>query len=252
MITVPETSSNRKTECVTHKLRRKTMKKKVVLACLLMASVCGVYAQNMTLAPEAGISAVQRYGWGQEWRPSAKIGVAADFNLTRHFGIESGLFYTFRGYSISNGGTYSNENSTWIENVSQTRHFLQIPVMAQFRWNLNKDTKLFFGVGPYVAFCLKNKFDSNPYYLKGNTPGMHEQYYDGFVYGKDAWGNDNLYLYDEARRFDWGVSSNIGIETHHWYAKLQYDLSLGKEGKNDVIGANYHTLTLSVGYKFGL
>ena len=66
------------------------------------------------------------------------------------------------------------------------------------------------------------------------------------------WGNDNLYLYDEARRFDWGVSSNIGIETHHWYAKLQYDLSLGKEGKNDVIGANYHTLTLSVGYKFGL
>ena len=55
-----------------------------------------------------------------------------------------------------------------------------------------------------------------------------------------------------ARRFDWGVSSNIGIETHHWYAKLQYDLSLGKEGKNDVIGANYHTLTLSVGYKFGL
>ena len=25
------------------------MKKKVVLACLLMASVCGVYAQNVTL-----------------------------------------------------------------------------------------------------------------------------------------------------------------------------------------------------------
>lgn len=86
--------------------------------------------------------------------------------------------------------------------------------MAQFRWNLNKDTKLFFGVGPYVAFCLKNKFDSNPYYLKGSAPGIHEQYYDSFVYGKDAWENDNLYLYDEARRFDWGVSSNIGIETH--------------------------------------
>lgn len=228
------------------------MKKKVVLACLLMASVCGVYAQNVTLAPEAGISAVQRYGWGQEWRPSARIGVAADFNLTRHFGIESGLFYTFRGYSISNGGIYSNESSTWIENVSQTRHFLQIPVMAQFRWNLNKDTKLFFGVGPYVAFCLKNKFDGNPYYLEGSLPGMYEQYYDGFVYGEDEYGHSNLYLYQKSRRFDWGVSSNIGIEIHHWYAKLQYDLSLGKEAKNDVIGAHYHMLTLSVGYKFGL
>ena len=73
-----------------------------------------------------------------------------------------------------------------------------------------------------------------------------------FMYGEDAMGNSNLFLYEEARNFDWGVSSNIGIETNHWYAKLQYDLSLGKEGKNDVIGANYHTLTLSVGYKFGL
>ena len=98
---------------------------------------------------------------------------------------------------------------------------------------------MFFGVGPYVAFCLKNRFDSNPYYMNGAYPGKYEQYYDGFMYG-------------EARNFDWGVSSNIGIETNHWYAKLQYDLSLGKEGKNDVIGANYHTLTLSVGYKFGL
>ena len=97
-----------------------------------------------SLAPEMGISAVQRYGWGQEWRPSAKIGVSVDFNLTNHFGIESGLFYTFRGYSISNGGTYSNGKFTWTENVSQTRHFLQIPVLAQFRWTLNKNTKMFF------------------------------------------------------------------------------------------------------------
>lgn len=226
--------------------------KKVILACMFLLSVYGLCAQNVTISPEAGISAVQRYGWGKEWRPSAKIGVSADFNLTTHFGIESGLFYTFRGYSISNGGTYSNENATWIENVSQTRHFLQIPVMARFRWNLNKHTKLFFGVGPYVAFCLKNRFDSNPYYIKGNAPGIYEQYNDGFVYGKDEMGNDNLFLYNEARHFDWGVSSNIGVEIYRWYAKLQYDLSLGKEGNNDVIGANYHTLTLSVGYRFGL
>jgi hypothetical protein len=106
--------------------------------------------------------------------------------------------------------------------VSQTRHFLQIPVLAQFRWTLNKNTKMFFGVGPYVAFCLKNRFDSNPYYMNGAYPGKYEQYYDGFMYGEDAMGNSNLFLYEEARNFDWGVSSNIGIETNHWYAKLQY------------------------------
>ncbi len=203
------------------------------MTCLLVASTCGLYAQNVTLAPEAGISAVQRHGWGQGWRPSAKMGVSVDLDLNTHFAIESGLFYTFRGYTITNGGTYSNENSRWIENVSQTRHFLQIPVMAKFKWSLNKNTKIFWGIGPYVAFCLKNKFESNPYFLEGS----YEQYYDDFMYGEDAMGNSNLFLYEESRSFDWGVSSNVGVETGNWYVKLQYDLSFGKEDDNGVIGA---------------
>ncbi len=203
------------------------------MTCLLVASTCGLYAQNVTLAPEAGISAVQRHGWGQGWRPSAKMGVSVDLDLNTHFAIESGLFYTFRGYTITNGGTYSNENSRWIENVSQTRHFLQIPVMAKFKWSLNKNTKIFWGIGPYVAFCLKNKFESNPYFLEGS----YEQYYDDFMYGEDAMGNSNFFLYEESRSFDWGVSSNVGVETGNWYVKLQYDLSFGKEDDNGVIGA---------------
>jgi hypothetical protein len=36
------------------------MKKKVVMVCMLMTSICSLYAQNVTLAPEMGISAVQR------------------------------------------------------------------------------------------------------------------------------------------------------------------------------------------------
>ena len=106
--------------------------KKKLLVCALAASACALHAQHVTLAPEAGVSAVMRGGWGQSWRPSAKIGVSADFNLTKHFAIESGLFYTFRGYTIDNGGIYSNGDATWMENVSQTRHFLQVPVLAKF------------------------------------------------------------------------------------------------------------------------
>lgn len=108
------------------------MKKLTVISALLM-SACALNAQDITLSPEAGISAVQRHGWGQGWRPAAKIGVSADFNLNKHFAIESGLFYTFRGYTINNSGTYSNEYSTWTEHVSQTRHFLQMPVLAKFK-----------------------------------------------------------------------------------------------------------------------
>lgn len=209
-------------------------------------------AQNFSISPEIGISAVQRHGWGQQWRPSIKVGFSADYNLTKKFAIESGLFYTFRGYSITHGGIYSNETCSWMENVSQTRHFLQLPILAKFKWNINENTKLFWGVGPYIAICLKNDFNSNPFYMNGTYPDEMHQYYDGYTYGTDQFGNSNQFLYEKSRNFDWGLSSNIGIESNNWVVKFQYDLSLGKEGNNSVITANYHSLSLSIGYKFKL
>lgn len=220
--------------------------------CALLLGACTLSAQNITLSPEAGVSVVRRPPSGEDWRPAAKVGVAVDFNLTKHFGIESGLFYTFRHYKIDDGGIYSNDDATWVETISRTRHFLQLPVLAKFNWQINKDTKVFFGVGPYVGLCVKTKVDGNQRLLKGSFPGPTEQYYDGFVYGEDEAGNSNLFLYDKDRKFDWGVTANVGVEIRNWYTKLQYDLSLGKENKRDAIDTNYHTLTLSVGYKFHL
>ena len=188
--------------------------------CALLLGACTLSAQNITLSPEAGVSVVRRPPSGEDWRPAAKVGVAVDFNLTKHFGIESGLFYAFRHYQIDNGGIYSNDDATWME--------------------------------PYVGLCVKTKVDGNQRLLKGSFPGPTGQYYDGFVYGEDEAGNSNLFLYDKDRKFDWGVTANVGVEIRNWYTKLQYDLSLGKENKRDAIDANYHTLTLSVGYKFHL
>ena len=44
----------------------------------------------------------------------------------------------------------------------------------------------------------------------------------------------------------------VGIENRRWTVKLQYEISLGKESKNDNIGVNYNSLTLSVGYKLNV
>lgn len=229
------------------------MKKQTALAAAFLC-VATAYSQHISLTPEAGISAVQRYGWGQQWRPSAKIGVSADFALSERFSVESGLFYTFRGYKV-NGGKYSNEHAEWTDNVSQTRHFLQLPVLAKYRWNLDEHTRLFVAAGPYVGVCLGTHFDSNPSYLSWGYDQGYGDLYDGDYQrpaGHDQNGHSNAWLYDEARRFDWGVTGGIGIESGRWVTRLQYDLSLGKESGGDPIGANYHTLTLSVGYKFQL
>ena len=58
--------------------------------------------------------------------------------------------------------------------------------------------------------------------------------------------------YQHARNFDWGMTSAVGIENRRWTVKLQYEISLGKESKNDNIGVNYNSLTLSVGYKLNV
>lgn len=58
------------------------------------------------------------------------------------------------------------------------------------------------------------------------------------------------YSYDKG--FDWGVVGNIGVEKNRLLVKLGYDLSLSKESAIDKIAPNYHTLTLSAGYRFDL
>ena len=70
--------------------------------------------------------------------------------------------------------------------------------------------------------------------------------------GESAEGGSNQFLYQHARNFDWGMTSAVGIENRRWTVKLQYEMSLGKESKNDNIGVNYNSLTLSVGYKLNV
>ena len=150
--------------------------KKVLLFAVVFSCSMWANAQRVTWATEAGLSAIQRTGYGECWRPSTRLGISADYNVNNMFSMKSGLYYTFRGYSVNNGGTYSNGDATWIENVSQTRHFLQVPILAKFSIHSNNSTKFFFEIGPYVGYCIKNHIDSNPYYLTMPSSGWVEGY----------------------------------------------------------------------------
>ncbi len=127
--------------------------KKVLLFAVVFSCSMWANAQCVTWATEAGLSAIQRTGYGECWRPSTRLGISADYNVNNVFSMKSGLYYTFRGYSVNNGGTYSNGDATWIENVSQTRHFLQVPIWVKISIHSNNSTKFFFEIGPYIGYC---------------------------------------------------------------------------------------------------
>lgn len=249
--------------------------KKFVLFVMLMMCVASVSAQRWSLTPEIGMTAISKnsgasyYFDEHRWNSRWKIGVGVEFAVKPDFfSLKSGLYYTQRGFS-SNGITFGSiypvegDQSKAMFGESQSklnRHFLQVPLMANFSFKLADDVRLNLAAGPYVAYSLgdKNKSSYTEY-----TPGTPEELSYGYGYGGYGQGGDsyiggwigNGFSYDgwtHDNPFDWGLSFQVGIEVKQWVMNAGYDASLGKEYKSDTAGMKYNTLSLSVGYKFKL
>lgn len=218
--------------------------KRLVFSTFLLLNTLFMSAQ-VFISPEIGLTAVKRDGFGLGWKPGTKIGAGIQFQISESlFSIQSGIYYSLKGYSFFEGPYENNTGSVWFEDASLTRHFLQLPVMARFSWKINESSSIFTGVGPYIGISLQDKWKHNPAIVTvgGTYPSE----------GVNVSGYPNSDLYTNPRSFDWGCSAMVGIEANHWIMKIHYDLSLGKESSQDPIATNYHSLTLAVGYKFQL
>lgn len=237
--------------------------KKVVLLILLMMSIWSLKAQ-WSVTPEIGITAVARVdSWNNKWRPGWKLGVGVEYDLNERFALKSGLHYTQRGYSyhmLSPYYSYYSYDYSRPDYAYQSgkinRHFLQIPLMGKYSWDLMDDVKINLAAGPYIAFCIGDNWEWGGFFIGENYGGYGYPYnpdISGSYYGGSGYGNYySSYGYGGTRSFDWGLSGSAGIEVKNWVVNLGYDLSLGKEAYWDNVAAKYHTVSLSVGYKFRL
>ncbi|WP_293667018.1 outer membrane beta-barrel protein [uncultured Parabacteroides sp.] len=245
--------------------------KKFVLFVMLMMCVVSVSAQRWSLTPEVGMTAISRgggfYSDEQKWNSRWKMGVGVEYAVKPDFfSLKSGLYYTQRGYSyhtITYGSIYptgAEQSDVMFGEIRSKRnsHILQVPLMANFSFRLADDVRLNLAAGPYVGYSLGDK---DQYSYMEYTPGTgygyggysSNGYYDGNSYGggwvgtgfgHEGWTHDNP--------FDWGFSLQVGVEVKQWVMNVGYEASLGKEYKYDKCDLKYHTLSLSVGYKFKL
>lgn len=137
------------------------------------------------------------------------------------------------------------------------RHFLQLPVMADFSFRLADEVRLHVAAGPYIAVSMADSGEGGPFYsgyISYNPTGGYGATGPGIVSGGCVvYPSGNSWLPTQGlRAFDWGVSGVLGLEVKQWMFNFAYDLSLGKEYKHGSIGVNYHTMSLSLGYKFKL
>lgn len=126
------------------------------------------------------------------------------------------------------------------------RYYLQLPVMVRYDWTIGDKARFHLALGPYIAYGLGGKVYSTmrSYELKGD-----EGRYD-FALGYQESESDRNPFEQGVRRFDWGIAVEAGFDIGHWSIGLDYDLGLGKQYRFDDIGAKYHTISLTVGYRF--
>jgi opacity protein-like surface antigen len=127
-------------------------------------------------------------------------GVFAQFHLKPSFTIQPELNYLCKGRSSD------NENSE-----DATFHYLQIPVLAGYEFDLNKSLSAYLNAGPFVAPMLKSEY-------KGIS---------GTEINSNAEGTD--------KKTDFGLILGGGILIPVNKVKimvdLRYDLGLGKLNK---------------------
>lgn len=251
----------------------KRMKRIAGVILLMMMGIVSVHAQ-WTITPEAGMAITKRNAFQTGWEGRPKIGVGLEYQFpSEFFALRTGLYYMQRGYSTDNGYTfypasygygygygYGSVNSYSPRNMfalSLKRHMLQLPVMADFSFRIAEGVRLHVAAGPYVAVSMADRGEIDRY----GTPYGYYPYrnadYGARMPANEGGTGTGTYVHalnpaHGLRAFDWGLSGVLGLEVKQWMFNFGYDLSLGKEYKNGSVGVNYHTISLSLGYKFKL
>ncbi len=223
--------------------------KKTIITLILLLSLHVAGSAQWSVTPEAGMTAVNRAST-ENWDPSFKIGVSTEYAFNDFFSLQSGLHYTKRTYSFSTLYYFmdTEDLESWQIDVERNQGYLQLPVMMKIGWNVGEDVRLNLAAGPYLGYWIKSSGSASTWV---NQPEY--EYYYGYGYSSGYnYGYGLLSLIDGGRKWDWGATISLGLEVKNWVMNLGYDLSLGKEYKNDSVNANYHTISLSIGYKFKL
>lgn len=158
--------------------------------------------------------------------PGFNLGVGMDYGFSESWSLQSGLMISSKGYKIKADG----------EKLTARPIYLDIPILAAYKFNISDNAKLVINAGPYLAIGLggKAKYDEG----EGDKDWKLFKGEDGF----DA----------QCKRFDLGIQYGIGVELNEHYL-------INLSGQNGFISPNnwdddvdYKNMTFSigVGYRF--
>lgn len=147
--------------------------------------------------------------------PGFNLGLGMDYGFNENWSFQSGLLFTSKGFKV--------------KDVVKVRPvYLDIPILAAYKFNISDNTKFVINAGPYLAFGLGGK-------------AKYEGGGDLKVFDKDEM---------DWKRFDLGIQYGVGLELSDRYL-------INLTGQNGFISPvdggvdpKNMTFTIGVGYRF--
>ncbi|MBO5614449.1 MAG: PorT family protein [Prevotella sp.] len=169
-------------------------------------------------------------------RAGFNIGVAVDFPIMESFYVQSGLYYTSKGFKLENEKSRTSMTSGIKSETKVNIGYLEIPVLASYRYNFNDANQLQFNFGPYFAYGLHGKEKEKTTLDDGYV--THDKEYD--------WYSDL-----KAKHFDLGLQIGLGITlAKHYYAGIAYEFGLVSQVKDADGYVKNRNFMVNVGYQF--
>lgn len=203
------------------------------ICCFLLVSSLlftgSLHAQKLKWGPEAGgnmfrtnYQLVQAQGGTARERVnsrlSGKVGLIIDKNINRFFSFQPGLFFNSKSF------VYGID---WWYRVN----YLELPVNAVFRVDIDSGTAFYAAIGPYGAVGL-NGTENYPYVR-----------YGGIKFGSEK-GN-------HFKRFNAGLNISSGLEFKSGlYFRLLYSIGVTDISPDEAVRERLRGFGFSLGYFF--
>ena len=183
--------------------------------------------QPVTFGIRGGVNFAKQTASSNGYNFSAKnnvgfnVGVCVDIPMMESLYLQSGLYYTVKGYKLEEDG----------ETEKATPAYLEIPILASYRYNLGSSTQLQVNFGPYLAYGIGGKYKWE---------------YEGESEDMDYFDDEN-----DTKRFDAGLAFGAGVTFGHIFVGINYDLGLTNIIKDGDDGSlKNRCLSINVGYNF--
>jgi hypothetical protein len=176
------------------------------------------------------------------YKPGVNAGIAVQYMFTKHFGLESGLYYTMIGatqkLNVPIGENYINLIFDY--NPS----YLQLPISVLYKFEVGPNLYLYPSAGVYLAYGLTGKVKGK---IESDLPD------EDIILHLDVDTDEVDFFSNEMNRFDAGIGLGLNLQYANFVIGLGGDLGLLKINKEDP--GNYDNLKninvkVSVGYFF--